>query len=504
MTDKHEDSSLMYADLEIGIQVAVARELERFAEASAQHFASYDRLATISKYKITDPKTNYQQQAGFSAESKQVARANEKNILSGNKTRYARTDDLGAVNHPVYDYAETDPSSGSARIGPDGNFVGGAQMKVHGNTEEYRKLYGSKYDKYESAKLVLPSDQFDTIMQDWDVQEAKLKQQVDALNGKGDTALAKEKQAQIDRIKSARRRAVKSEVSTADAMEARKSPTLSVGKDALRVGHSAGLEASKSAAMVGGGVSVLKNGYDVFKGDKNIGDASLDILTDTGRAALTAYASGAVTATLGGALQAANEQVLRNLGKGNAPATIVQATTILGKSVLDVIAGKITPEQMVAQISREGTTLAMSLTGSNLGAVLGTFVAPGVGTVVGGFVGGMVASIMSGSIHAALQKSVHDLELSNEQRKRTEAFCARMIAEHQAYRKQMDLVFDQFFLEKRTQLKSAFDSMANATLRGESLREGLEGVAQAFGKELAFTGGADVRARLKSGAVLEF
>jgi hypothetical protein len=341
-------------------------------------------------------------------------------------------------------------------------------------------------------------------MEDWDAQEARLKRQVDALNGKGDTVLAREKQARIDRIKDARRRAVKSEVSTSDAMEARKSPMLSVGKDALRVGHRAGFEAGKSAAMVGGGVSVLKNGYDVLKGDKDIGDASLDMLTDTGRAALTAYASGAVTATLGGALQAANEQVLRNLGKGNAPATIVQATTILGKSVLDVIAGKITPEQMVAQISREGTTLAMSLTGSNLGAVLGTFVAPGVGTVVGGFVGGMVASIMSGSIHAALQKSVHDLELSNEQRKRTEAFCARMIAEHQAYRKQMDLVFDQFFHEKRTQLKAAFDSMADATLRGESLREGLEGVAQAFGKELAFKSGAEVRARLKSGAVLEF
>lgn len=36
------------------------------------------------------------------------------------------------------------------------------------------------------------------------------------------------------------------------------------------------------------------------------------------------------------------------------------------------------------------------------------------------------------------------------------------------------------------------------------IREGLEGIAQAFGKQLAFESGAEVRAHLRSGRVLEF
>ncbi|KVQ73283.1 hypothetical protein WK07_25215 [Burkholderia multivorans] len=329
-------------------------------------------------------------------------------------------------------------------------------------------------------------------------------QQVEALTKKGDTTLAAQKQDEINRIKDARGRAVKSEVSTSDAMEARKSPTLSVGKDVLRVAHKAGTEAGKNAAILGGGISTLRNGYAVLNGDKTIGDASLDVLADTGRAAIAAYASGVTTATVGGALQAANEQVLRNLGKGNTPAMIVQTSTFLAKGMVDVIRGKITPEQLVGQLTREGTTLAMSLTGSNLGAVIGTFIAPGVGTIVGGFVGGMVSSMLSGSMHSMLQQSVRALELSDEQRERTQAICARLVWQHQEYRRQMSVVFEQFFLEKRTELKSAFDSISEATMRGDSIRQGLEGVAQAFGKRLAFDSGAHIRSRLRSGQALDF
>jgi hypothetical protein len=503
-TDSKRTRDEAAANFEREVSFAATLQVQRFAMASAQHFASLEDLLRISNFKITDPDTNYHQQAGFSAEVKQVARANAENIIAGNKTRIARTDDLNQVNHQVYDYVEVDVDTGAAVLGPDGQFVGGAQMKVHKKIEKYQDHFGKNYDKYKTAKLVLPPDQFEAIMRDWDKQQANLEEQVNALTKQGKSNLAAEKQAEINRIKDARQRAVKGEVSTTDAMEARKSPTLSVGKDALRIAHKAGVEAGQTAAAIGGGISLLRNGYDVFNGEKSVGDASIDILTDTGRAAVMAYATGAMTATLGGALQAANGQVLRNLGKGSTPAMIVQASTVLGKSILDVITGKITPEQLVSQISREGTTLAVSFTGSNFGAVVGTFIAPGIGTVVGGFVGGMVTSMLSGSMHSALQKSVRDLELSNEQRKRTQEYCARIIAQHNEYCRQMNAVFDQFFLEKRTQLKTAFDSIAEATLRGESIREGLEGIAQAFGKQLAFESGAEVRAHLRSGRVLEF
>ncbi|POB00462.1 hypothetical protein C2134_01545 [Chromobacterium sinusclupearum] len=493
-----------YDDFEREVRIAATLQLERFSMATAQHFASYEELARISNFKITDPHSNYLQQSGFSAEVKQVARTNAESILSGSSTRYARTDDLNHVNHPVYDYVEVDVDTGAALMGTDGGFVGGAQMKVHKNIESYQAHYKENYEKYKSAKLPLPADQFDDIMRDWDRQQASLEKQVEALTKQGKAELATQKQDEINRIKDVRSRSEKSKVSTSDAMEARKSPALSVGKDAVHIAHKAGVQAGMTAATIGGGVSLVRNGYSVFNGDKSAGEASLDILTDTGRVAATAYVSGAMTASLGGALQATNEQVLRNLGKGNTPAMLVQTSTILARGAIDVIKGKITPEQLVGQISREGTMLAMSLTGSNFCAVVGTFVAPGIGTIVGGFVGGMVSSMLSGSVHATLQQSVRDLELSDEQRRRTQEVCARLVAQHREYRQQMHAVFDQFFLEKRTQLKSAFDSIAEATMHGESIHEGLAGVAQAFGKQLAFENGAQVRSRLRGGQVIEF
>ncbi len=492
------------ADFEREVRIAATFQLEKFSEANAQHFASYADLFKISKFKITDPKTNYAQQAGFSAEVKQVSRFNAENVLSGDRTRIARTDDLNQVNHPVYDYVKVKGKAGIARLGPDGDFERGAQMKVHQDTKKYRALFGKNFGKYESADLCLPPDQFDHILSDWSNRQVKLEKQVEALRKKGSSDLAAQKQVEIDRIKHARQRAVKSMVSTNDAMEARKSPTLSVAKDIASLSHDAGVHAGTTAAVIGGGVSAVRNGYSILTGESSVGEASFNILSDTGRAGITAYASGAVVATLGGALKATNEQVLRNLGKGNTPALIVQTSGLLANGVLDVIRGKITPEQFVGQIGREGTTLAASMTGSNFGAVVGTFIAPGVGTLVGGFVGGMVASLLSGSLHSALQKSMHDLELSNEQRERTKEICARIVAQHDEYREQMHAVFDQFFLEKRTQLKSAFDVIAAATLRGESINEGLEGIAQSFGKQLAFENGGQVRSRLRSGQVLEF
>jgi hypothetical protein len=505
MAKENEASDqVLIADFKKEITASAIRELEKYGEATAQHLKSYARLDEISKFETkNDPHRNLHQQAGFSAEAKEVARRNEDFILKGKKTRYERTDELGQVNHQIYDLAETN-LNGQALSDSKGDFVGGAQMKNHMDIKKYRDHWKKNFEKYESAKLLIPSDQYPVVMDDWSKQQIILEKQTEELIKRGDTKLAAKKQEEIDRIKNARRRAKPSKVSTSDAMEARKSPILSVGKDVLRVAHKAGAQAAGTGAAMGGGIGVLRYGYEFINDKKTAAETSLSILTDTGRSAISAYASGATTAMLSGALQEASGQIVRNLGKGNTPSMIVQTSTVLAKGVLDCIAGKITTEQMIGQISREGMTLVTSLTGSNFGAILGTFCAPGIGTVVGGVIGGMIASMLSGGVYSTLKRSVHDLELSNEQREKTQEFCAYIISQHKEYRRQMDAIFDQFFFEKRKKIKSAFNSIADATMRGESIRGGLEDIAQAFGKQLAFKNGAEIRAQLRSGKILEF
>ena len=65
---------------------------------------------------------NYKQQAGFSAEIKEVANTNAENIIKGSKIYKVRMDDRGSVNDPLFDFELID-EKGNAIPGS------GTQMK---------------------------------------------------------------------------------------------------------------------------------------------------------------------------------------------------------------------------------------------------------------------------------------------------------------------------------------------------------------------------------------
>ena len=110
---KRKEDDLLCA----GISGAAFETIQRYGEAAKQHYVSYSGvdnetgktlvkgLQQISEEKI-NPDYEFQnihQQAGFSAEIKDVARSNADSIVKGETTRKIRTDDLGRVNDPLYD-----------------------------------------------------------------------------------------------------------------------------------------------------------------------------------------------------------------------------------------------------------------------------------------------------------------------------------------------------------------------------------------------------------------
>lgn len=486
-------------------QQTIATMIERFGRATAEHYGSHAGLSKIAGHKINPQyrDQNYQQQSGFSAEIKQAARTNAESIIARDGGRVMRTDDLGHVNHPVADIVAVNPETGLPDLNPDGTFANGAQMKVHAKVQKYRKLFGENFEKYKSVDLLIPPDQFDAVMADWGNQIDALAAQRDELAGRGNAELAAQKQKQIDNIEDARRRARKSEVSTADSMEARKAPTKSVARDVLDVSHRAGMEAARQGAMIGGTFSLARNAYQVARDGKAIGTAAVDVVVDTGTAAAGAYAVGASSTALAGAMQTAGSQLVRNLGKSNAPAVIVQSAAMLGKTFYRVVNGDLPASALASHISREGVLLATSMTGSNLGAMVGTVVMPGIGTLVGGLVGGMVATMLSGSLYAELQRSAQSVALSNWQRQQTEAMCRALIAQHRQYRAELDALFEAHFAEKRQQVRAGFQTLSDALVEGRSLHDGLGQVASAMGLTLAFADGAAFDQHLRSGRALE-
>lgn len=478
---------------------------ERFGEAVSAHFSSYEELKKVSNYKVNPQyeRQNLQQQSGFSSEIKEVSRRNAESSIRGETGRIARTDNVGQVNHQTYDFVAVDSKTGLPLTDGAGKFIRGEQMKVHQDVEKYRYLYKNAHCKYASADLVLPVDQFDSIMSDWASQEESLLTQVKHLQAEGKAELAAVKKQELEQLRDTRSRTKKSHVSTEDAMDARTRPGMSVLKDTLGVVHRAGLDAAKNAAAIGLVTSGASHLTRVYQGKASAADAAVGAAGDVGRAAGLAYASSAASASLSGALRSANKQVLQNLGKGGTPAMIVQAASLLGKGTIDLVSGKITAEEFANQLTRESALLATSLTGSNLGAIIGTVVLPGAGTIVGGFVGGMVASIMSNALYGALQASMDELKYSRDALERTRAICAYLRAEHQVYRAEMHTAFDIFFAEMREQMKVSFDTIEDSLAKGESIHSGLVGVAQAFGIELAFDSSAAFSEHLRSGSTLK-
>ncbi|WP_157201859.1 hypothetical protein [Massilia sp. Root335] len=505
MIDQTGDEQKQHAEFSAEVNFAATTAVKRYAEATAEHCRSIAELEKIARYQVNPEyrEKNLHQQAGKAAEVKHVARTNAENAIARDPSRIARTDNVGYPNHQEFDFVEVDPANGPVSV--DGTqLTSGGQMKVHKDIEKYRDHFKGNFDKYRRAELVVPGDQFDLVMKDWAAEQNSLVEQRDKLRSLGQDELARQKQEAIDRIEDARSRLKRSDVSSVDAMEARTSPTFSAVKDVLDVSHRAGIEAAKSSAAIGGGMSAVRNLVAVVRSGKPLDEAALDVCKDVGVSAAGAYVSAAASTTIGGALQAANSQVMQNLGRSNAPAMAVQVAATMGKSIIELASGRMSSEDFVRNVTKDGSMLAVSMTGSNLGAIVGTAVLPGVGTLVGGLVGGMVASMLGGQLHAELMRSVANLDASSALRQRTQALCLRLKAQHEAYKVEMHAAFDVFFREKSLALKQGFDLISAASAEGASIHDGLSRIAVAMNKDLAFGTREAFSSQLRSGRALEF
>lgn len=498
--EKKKDIKKFETEIQLGIQI----EMEKFAEASAQHFGAVSDLKKVAGSRINPDfeKSNYQQQAGFSAEIKHQARTNADNIIDGKATRIKRTDELGDINHNKYDHVEVD-SLGNALRKPDGSYAYGSQQKCFSKVENYDRLYNQKnFDKYSDTPIDVPSDHYDQIHQRWGKRISDLEKQEQHLLKNGDIEKAKSIRERIDKVQDSKDRLRSSKVSSKDAMEARKHYIISSAKDIARVSHKAGVQGAKSGAVFGGAFSTFSNTKSVINGDKELDEAVVDIAKDTAKSAVKSYTTSAASAALGGVLKSSSKQVLKNLAKKNGPTAIISATAIVGKNSLKLAKGEITANEFVKSVGQEGTTLATSMAGSNIGAIVGTAIFPGVGTVIGGVIGGMAASMMSGALYQELMTSINSVKISDEQRKIVIDYCAHLKEQELEYREKMLEVFELFFTEKEEEISSGFNEISEALYNGRSIQNGLQTLGGSFNVDLKFKTKEEFKEHINRGKVL--
>ncbi len=384
---------------------STSEESALYASANREHLSVLDRLEEISERKINPNyiKQNINQQAGYSAEIKEQARVNEHNILAGKPERIVQYDDLSSEqkaqvknlfpnyatpskNHELVDYVSVDEK---------GNVIPGTltQSKFVGRNGEkcFKKLLSKPYKKYfeNGAKMNVPKDYYRDIQKAADAKIESLESQIAKQKGLGDfqkVAHLEEKRQYCKTIKAHTRPA---RVAKGEAIEARLNPKLSATKDVTDLSHQAGMNAMQTGALIGGGVSLVKNVYECVVNGKDPKKAIKHTAIATLKGGALSYGSAFASSSLGGLMQSSANKVIQSLGKGSVPAMFVGACVTNATVLTRYFSGKIDGVELRKQLAKANTTLisggAMAVAGQALIPI------PVVGALIGSFVGAILS-----------------------------------------------------------------------------------------------------------------
>ena len=169
-------------------------------------------------------------------------------------------------------------------------------------------------------------------------------------------------------------------------------PKIQAAMNVAKEAHNVGVQTAKTGAQFGGGFSMGSNLVEVISGDKEIGDAAVDVAKDTAVSAVVGYGVGAATTIAGNT--AVGGAIASTAGSA---ATAVASTTVGGA----VIAAGTTAAGAIGSLGTAAvtTTLAAgSATGGAIvaaGAATGAAISSGVAAV--GTAGAAIGSAVAGT-----------------------------------------------------------------------------------------------------------
>ena len=504
---KHQGRYLADGIEKSAIEGAAAESIQRFGSAAKQHFVAYSGvdnesgqeltkgLKAISEYAVSsDPhyyEMNINQQAGFSAEVKAVARQNAQKIINGDRARTVRTDDLGSVNDPLYDLVEVDAS---------GEKIPGtaAQMKFVGRTPEdlLTKLNSSKCQKYidAEARLIVPDNYYNELMgTDGDAglidqRIEALKKQVEATEKNGKLDVAASKREQIQKYEKIKKNLRKAGMTRKVAREARMHPELSTCKDVFGIAHEAGTDQAKYGAIISGSVSIIKNMVACVKGEKTPGEAAQAVALDTGKGAAVSYATAFAGSTIKGAMQNAGSNLVRSLSNTNLAAGLVTTTLNVSKTMHRFFAGEIEGTQCIEQNSEKGVGEIGSAIYASIG-VAATRGGPAVAKILGGIAGATFGYAAAVAVYQELSTALQDAKIAREERIRIEIQSAEAIQMIRRYREEMESLVSDYMANYITSFNEGFDAMDSAIMENdiEGFLRGNAQIQAVFGRTAQFS-----------------
>jgi hypothetical protein len=245
----------------------------------------------------------------------------------------------------------------------------------------------------------------------------------------------------------------------------------------LKEANAAGQEAALAAMIVGGAISVVRNGIAASKSEISVGEATAEIGKDVAKVSIRSYAIGA-----GGAVirHGAAKAGLRALTE-KAPATLVAAAVIdVGVTVYAFAKGELDAEQALERVGQTGTS---AIGGLYAGLVAGAVFGP-AGALVGGMIGYFVASSVYQSSLAIL-KSARLVEMEAE---RVISLCSEACRIMDEQRQTFEREFNHMLEERRAEFCKCFSAIDYA-MRSQNPEQAtmvLAELAAIFGHSLKY------------------
>ncbi len=170
-----------------------------------------------------------------------------------------------------------------------------------------------------------------------------------------------------------------------------------------------------AGAIVGGGVSAISEGVQVFQGKKSLKDGAAKV----GENAAKASANSAVVAGLGKGISYIGQNTI--LMKGNVATSIAASAVHITSSTIKYVKGEISSDEYVHDLGETGVS---TLSGIYAGMAAGVIFGPG-----GAVVGGVIGLLAGKEAYNALTLAQKDLNLTIEERKRAEELSEILIAQ---------------------------------------------------------------------------
>lgn len=250
--------------------------------------------------------------------------------------------------------------------------------------------------------------------------------------------------------------------------------------------HESGKIAGNIGATLSGATSSVTELYQVYNGERELGEATVNIAISTAKGYATGYT---VTALSKGITHSATHflggEVSKALARSNAPVAIASGIISSSKSMISYLKGDIELEQLSDEITHTAITSSASFYYGALGQVM--IPIPVVGSIVGAAVGYMIGNLIHQSGLVALGDS-QLVKIAKERRRQIQALCLAAIPQIRQNRMALQQQLDQHFELRKQLFMSAFDSFDFAMNDWESNQciEALNTISEQFGSVLPY------------------